>query len=163
MRHGARVIRDAVRASSSQEVLVEIDNVAACQRCARGQGCGTNIFRQSGKAIQLYCRSDLDVIKDQQVTVEFDEGDSRWLWLIAAAYGLPLIGMITAAAIANRFFSETGVALAAAAGLAGGIFAWRRVAATLGRTLESSLCLQTGRIVAVTTEPWIDPLIETTS
>lgn len=119
--------------------------------------------------MQLRCLSELAVSVGDDVIVEFDDGDSRWVWLLAGAYGLPTVGLVLATMVAALLLpdetvtSAAGLAgdgimaalsrdalqgLAAVFGLAGGLIAWRYLAPRVSTHLETSLCLDTGRIVA---------------
>ena len=158
MIRSARVLNNAQAAS---KVLVEVDGVSACQRCARGNGCGAGIFNHGVQASRLACFTSEWVSADQRVEIEIEEADSSWLWLVAGAYGLPLLGMLLASVVANwilptlatsltinEYLSDDGVvAIAALLGLAGGIIAWRMLATTVLERLESGLCLNSARIV----------------
>ena len=160
MRHRARVLFDAHTIAR-----VEVEGVTGCRRCANGQGCGAGIFAHGTKSIQLECKTSQLVSKNQQVMIQIDDTGSRWLWLVAGAYGLPTLGLIGATALASFLLpalqvhtdtvTESGqwrealIAAAALIGLAGGVFAWRYVSPVVIARLEKGLCLQSARIVAV--------------
>lgn len=158
MIRSARVLNDAQAASKA---LVEIEGLSACQRCARGQGCGAGIFNQGIQATQLACFTSVSVAANQTVDIEIEEAGSSWLWLVAGAYGLPLLGLLlaslsaswavqsaSASSLFNQPFSEDAlVAIAALVGLAGGVIAWRMLSTTVLARLETGLCLNSARIV----------------
>ena len=141
-------------------VRVVLDEISHCQRCSRGHGCGMRSDQTSGRVagdsvgnLQLACTSDIMVQADQQVLIEIEEQGSAWLWSVFGAYGLPLLGMILATVLTTAFatsdFAEIFVILAAAAGLLAGIWLWRRVSSWALVCADSSLCLQSARIVDV--------------
>jgi positive regulator of sigma E activity len=154
----ARVISDAQAASKA---VVEVEGVNACQRCARGQGCGAGIFNQGIQTTRLDCFTSVPVSANQTVDIEIEEAGSSWLWLVAGAYGLPLLGLLLASLAASwimpglatlQLISESLsedaiVAVAALLGLAGGVIAWRMLSATVLARLETGLCLNSARIV----------------
>ena len=154
----ARVLGDAQAAS---KVLVEVEGVSACQRCARGQGCGAGIFNQGTQATRLNCFTTVQVSANQTVDIEIEEAGSSWLWLVAGAYGLPLLGLLLASLAASwtmpgaatfLMFSEpladdAVVGVAALLVLAGGVIAGRMLSATVLARLETGLCLNSARIV----------------
>jgi len=161
MKHRGRVLADA-----TSTAWVEVEGIGGCQRCAKGRGCGAGVFGQSAQSIRIECKTSAQLRQDQQVVIEVDDSGSSWLWLVAAAYGLPTLGLIAATLIATLFLSsgpwsvgdvpstaqswrEALIVLAALAGLAGGVFAWRYLSPMLIARLEKGLCLQSARIVAV--------------
>lgn len=161
MKHRAKVLADA-----SSTARVQVEGMSACQRCAKGHGCGAGIFSQGTNSIELECATERPVVRDQLVTIEVDDTGSNWLWLVAGAYGLPTLGMLTATILSSFFlpsaalpesatidnsglWREAVVAGSALVGLAGGVFAWRYLAPKLVARLNLSLCLQSARIVAI--------------
>jgi hypothetical protein len=157
-------------------VAVEILSVSSCARCARGQGCGAGLFNLGMAPVRLHCLAQCQVTAGDQVTVEFEPGDSRWLWLVAGAYGLPTLGLVAGAVTAGVWLTAAAPPLLhlpwlpawlsvtqplpsglrdlvqgvmAFVGLSGGVLAWRTMAPALLPRLEKGLCLQSGRIVAV--------------
>ena len=153
----ARVLRDAQAASKA---MVEVEGVSACQRCARGQGCGAGIFNQGISATQITCFTRESVVKNQAVDIEIEEAGSSWLWLVAGSYGLPLLGLLMASLVATWVMPTIGksalfqplsedvlVAIAALLGLSGGVIAWRMLSTTVIARLETGLCLNSARIV----------------
>lgn len=161
MRHQARVL-----SGSTQSVWVEVEGISGCHRCAKGQGCGAGVFAHSTRSIHIQCKTSQQVEENQQVTIEIDESGSRWLWLVAGAYGLPTLGLIGATLLATLFLPypvglqgeiidtlssrrEALIAFVALTGLTGGVLAWRYLSPTLIARLETGLCLQSARIVSV--------------
>lgn len=158
MRRKARVISNAV---ASGQVLVEIEGVSACQRCANGQGCGAGIFNHGIQAAQIECQTPISLSENQQVEIEIDDSGSQWLWLVAGAYGLPLLGFLGLSLLTwlsvkdiaqPTLFSfslstDALVALAAFMGLCGGLIAWRTLSPYVLPRFETGLCMQSARIV----------------
>lgn len=139
-----------------------VESVSACQRCAKGQGCGAGIFNQGQRPVQLKCYTGESVRQGQQVVIERDSEDSGWLWLVAGAYGLPTVGLIGASLLAWALVTlvnsspsvdsvplpvDAVIALAALAGLVGGVCIWRRIAPAAISRVEKDLCLHSARIV----------------
>lgn len=146
---------------------VRIQTASQCARCARGQGCGAGIFSQGVAAVHIHCLSEHVVRSGDQVVVEFEEGDStRWLGLVAGAYGLPTAGLILSTLTAGwaldqwpqlawlqtDAWQDLCLSMAALAGLAGGVLAWRKLAPVLLRRADAGRCLRSGRIVAIRNE-----------
>ncbi|MFK7890336.1 MAG: SoxR reducing system RseC family protein [Granulosicoccus sp.] len=166
MKRQARV----VSVDSSDGTLVEIDSMNQCLRCSRGQGCGAGVFSGNSHALSLQVHSpeQQSLRIGQQVQVEIDESGSQWLWPVFCAYGLPLFGMLLATAVSSFFTNQYGfsatavgttvgttvlaelaVMLSAVAGLAGGIFAWHKIAPRALAFAQRGICLHSARIVAI--------------
>ncbi|ASJ74460.1 SoxR reducing system RseC family protein [Granulosicoccus antarcticus] len=170
MRRPARAL-ESVKAGEA--VKVEIDS-AACARCARGQGCGSGIFNLGMAPVRISCHTEQALEAGDLLIVEFDEAGPQWLWLVCGSYGLPTVGLIVSTIIASLFLSELPaavalqssfngfrdliLAVAALAGLAGGVFAWRMMTPGVLLRLEKRLSLQTGRIVVAETVP-LNPVV----
>jgi len=160
MKRHARVLHDAIKYSS---VHVELEGANACQRCAGGHGCGHGVIDQNAGRCLLTCYTNEAVKSDQRVLVEFDDQGSAWLWLVAGAYGIPLLGLLGASlltwlwihntvalqvdAVGLVVNSDVPVALAGLFGLTGGLIAWRVISPMVFRKLQPGLCLQSARIV----------------
>lgn len=158
MIRSARVLSNAEAATKA---WVEVQGVSACQRCAKGQGCGAGIFNHGVSASQVSCFTSEPVLANQTVDIEIQEAGSNWLWLVAGAYGLPLLGLLLGSLSANwvmthlspslpstvSLSNDAVVAIAAIVGLAGGLIAWRMLSKTVLARLEKGLCLNSARIV----------------
>lgn len=158
MKRSARVVNDAQAATKA---LVEVEGVSACRRCALGQGCGAGIFNQGIQSTRIACFTEMPVSANQAVDIEIQESGASWLWLVAGAYGLPLLGLLLASLAANWAFTDHSgalplahylsndaiVAIAAILGLAGGVIAWRMLSTSVLARLEKGLCLNSARIV----------------
>lgn len=151
-------------ASAGSLAQVAIDGVSACQRCANGKGCGAGLFNQGIQVVQLECRTEQALQARQSVVIEHDDADSGWLWVVAGAYGLPTLGLLAACLLAEWFLPVSVVVtshlvlpgarewltgLISLLGLAGGVIAWRTVAPYTQVLVQTGLCLQSARIVAV--------------
>ncbi|MEE9320584.1 MAG: SoxR reducing system RseC family protein [Granulosicoccus sp.] len=154
-------------ASESRKVLVELDAKVACRRCASGAGCGAGRLSPDSRAIQIHVQDRLGVVPGDLVIIDVPEGDgSGWLWLVLAAFSLPTLGIVLGASLPYALWAilpgmrisgiilglpaaEWAVALAAAAGLAGGVLAWRKVAPALGRLATHSVCLDSARTIRI--------------
>ena len=159
MIRSARVLSDAPAATKA---LVEVQGVSACQRCAKGQGCGAGIFNHGIKATHIACFTNVSVLANQSVDIEIEEAGASWLWLVVGAYGLPLLGLLSASIAASvampslvtiwpaasSLSNDAIVAIAAVLGLAGGVIAWRMLSARVLARLEKGLCLNSARIVS---------------
>ena len=161
MRHQARVLQDAIAGSTA---TVALEGVSACQRCARGEGCGAGLFNQQGQPVHVDCQTPLTVLAEQSVIIEHEDGDASWLWAVAGAYGLPTLGLLLACLLATLLLpiepaSETRfggaaprdwlIGVSSLAGLAGGLIAWRKLAPLILARIRTGPCLQSARIVAV--------------
>lgn len=162
-RHG--VVLTSV--SAGESASVEIPSASQCARCQRGQGCGAGIFNQGVAAVTLSCVSRQAVQAGDKVVVEFEDDErSHWLWLVMGAYGLPTAGLLLAAVsagLALQHWAPPAIqqsaarqdllqGIAALSGLAGGVFAWQRLAPAMLRRTDAGRCLQSGRIVAISKE-----------
>lgn len=149
MKREARIIDSG----AADITLVELDAVSQCQRCSRGEGCGAAMLDSRQSGIQLWVASDADpstLVNGQKVLLEIDEQGSGWLWAVFAAYGCPLVGLMLSTGLSTALgYSELIVAISAAAGLCGGIFAWRQLAPRIIARTCRGLCLQSARIVAM--------------
>lgn len=168
------------------QAIVAIDGIGQCQRCANGGGCGLGVLngqlnkellnkQQSGKDLELSCKTSLPVSPRQQVIVKIDDIGHDWLWAVMGAYGLPTLGFLLAAVVgawvvapgissllspeglvASITLDASGVGfkdfvalVCAIVGLIGGVIAWRCMAPDILARSQQGLCLQSARIVAV--------------
>lgn len=160
MKRQARILA----CDGSGKALVEIDSISQCRRCSRAQGCGAGMLATGQTGLQLWINTDKPqrAIPGQAVLVEIDDSGSGWLWPVFGAYGLPLAGLLSLTTVASYLttfmaepdklssaVAELMIVASAAAGLCGGIVAWRRVAPRVLARAERSLCLQTARIVGM--------------
>lgn len=107
-----------VRRGPGGAIYLAFPDPAACRRCARGEGCGaaplSRLFVRAGATLPLDPRCGLRVGDEVRVGV-----DRRWLLAAAfAAYLLPVLGFVVAAAIAYGLWPGDDVA-GLALGLAG--------------------------------------------
>ncbi len=105
--------------------LVASERQSACGQCSAKAGCGTAaLARVLGRRnVQLRARNPVAADVGEQVTVGIDE---RVLLRGALLlYGLPLVGMMAAAALGLAWWGEAASILAGALGLAAGFLAAR--------------------------------------
>ena len=112
---------------------VTVARMAVCRRCASGKGCGAGLLGSSRSSVVLELplppASGLregDVVR---LTLE----PSHLLRAATLVYGLPLLGMVlslSAGWLVSRPLTDPAAILYAAAGLAAGLYAGRRL---LGR------------------------------
>ena len=160
-----------VAVDPQQGTLVELNDVSQCRLCDSGQGCGATLLRTPGKGVTLWINNDRsgsvsarDLAPGQSVNLAFEDQGSAWLLPVAAAYALPLAGMILATLLATGITTglapgagifpvsqsiavELIVASSAGGGLIFGIVLWRKISARLFQRVERGLCLDSARIV----------------
>ncbi len=117
----------AVRHSDpAVHALVEVDATVQCQRCLEGKGCGAGLFgtTRATRRVEALVREDLAVGEGDEVRIALEPRNLLKASLIV--YGLPL-GFAVAAAAAAYFvgFGDLQAALAALAGIVGGLLAAR--------------------------------------
>ena len=109
--------------------IVELDDASACTRCANGRGCGAALFTPPGRSLRLDCALEAIGTDGEEpgaarvgarVEVTLAASGARWLVPVALAYGLPTLGLL-----AGALAPEPWTPFAAAAGLGGGLLAWR--------------------------------------
>lgn len=122
-------------------VRVSLKPGASCARCAHGSGCGLGLAETAAITIDCAVDGALPEIGDA-VTVERSDQGSAWLWVVAAGYGLPTLGLVIGAVLGHKtgaalglpteasavLFEDAAAALGGLAGLAGGVLAWRSLA-----------------------------------
>lgn len=117
---------------------------SGCARCAAGRGCGLGLMPRSPTYLVCEVRG-LALEVGSAVALDTHDSASLRLRVIALAYGLPLgglvLGVASAAAIGAVGVVPGGVtadalaALGGVIGLAGGVFAWTRLAPRLANLL----------------------------
>jgi len=122
-----------------RDAVIVVDPQQACSACARGQGCGMSIFSRwlGSRAIRFKVRSGPGWHPGQSVSLQV--APPLLLRLAAWAYGLPLVGFITAAGLATRLVgtglgtagSDLIALLCGVAGMLAGALAVRRWSAPL--------------------------------
>jgi len=159
-----------VACDGSGKILVELDSIGQCCRCSRGQGCGAGMLDTGQTGLQIWVSDGKpsQARLGKAVLLEIDEHGSGWLLPVFGAYGLPLLGLLLSTMLATFIatfmansqitpeasgkllstVAELSIILSAAAGLCGGIVAWRQLAPGVLARAERHLCFQTARIVA---------------
>jgi len=150
---------------SSGSTRVALQQSTSCERCSQAGGCIAGLVDDSSvcSALHISCVTDFPVREGQSVIVEIEENGSGWLWSVLGAVGIQLFSMLLAGATASVVTARIGttagetpgaaaelsIALAAALGLAGGIFAWRLIAPLALERAQRSFFLHTARIVTI--------------
>ena len=120
---------------SADAAIISLQPVAACPRCAAGQGCGAGIFAQmrkgadadNGRLVRLHPAAVHGRHVGDRVCLELPE--STLLQASLYAYGLPLLAMLMAlggSAMLLPHAPELLHLLTAGLGLAGGLAYGRR-------------------------------------
>jgi sigma-E factor negative regulatory protein RseC len=103
---------------------VQTHRRGACSACAQGTGCATSVLGsllRLGAVNRLAVEDHLGVSVDERVVIGIPDG--LLVRASVAAYGLPLIALVTAAGIAEWLRApELAVAAAGVAGLAAGLW-----------------------------------------
>ena len=115
-----------------RNAVLSAPRASSCARCLAGRGCGAGLLDASG-CVRLEVALDGESLEPGQ-QVELDMAPSRLVEASVLAYGLPLAGMIAAAALASGFGEIATIVAATGGGIAG--FAASR------RWLARSGCLQ---------------------
>ena len=120
------IVTGVLHAAGGRRATVEVDAATICDRCASGKGCGAGLWMDAGRSRQV------EAVVDERL--ELVVGDTVQLKLaprsIAGAavhaYGAPLLGAVTAVAVAHGMaLGDAETAAASLAGLAAGSFASR--------------------------------------
>lgn len=135
--------------SCDRTVVVAVESVVACERCASGKGCGAGLLgsQLGDKQIQATLAADLDVRIGDVVSIKLEP--RHLLRAAVIVYGYPLCGAVLAAIAAFvTGLGEVAAALAALGGLVAGLLLARN-------RLRRSRCLRdftptvVGRLSAV--------------
>lgn len=135
-----------VVACDAKHLTLVFSRPESCQRCARGEGCGTGVFAH------LFSRRKTRVVLPAKIAVSSGDWvrvglEPRDLAMSAGLhYGLPLVGFLLGA-MAGHVWSSGGIVAdlaALAAGLAGFLlvagFVARRLRPTLNPVVERLSC-----------------------
>jgi sigma-E factor negative regulatory protein RseC len=102
--------------------LVAVHNAPVCARCAAGKGCGAGLLPMSNGArhVEASIPDGLSIAVND--TVEVSLAPASVLRAAVVVYGIPLLGALTAAAVAySASLHDAGAAVAALLGLAAGL------------------------------------------
>lgn len=108
--------------SSDRNVVVEVESVVTCPRCAAGKGCGAGLLgsQKGERRISAIVADDLDVRRGDQVSIVLQPANVLRAAFIV--YGYPLFGTVAAAMGANGLaIGDAGAAVAALGGLVSGV------------------------------------------
>lgn len=104
---------------------LEIEPTAGCDSCAAKSGCGVPKAANSGSKRRFRLEDHFDAVVGDRIVVGIPE--SALLNASALAYAIPIVAMVVAALLADALGGSDGVAaLAAVAGLVGGLLFARR-------------------------------------
>jgi len=112
---------------SPDSVTVAFDQQAGCEACFTGVGCGLGpilrLFARAGaRTAQLPSLREGALLEGDRVRVTVSGG--RLAALAAAAYGLPVVGVMIGAGIAAALLPERGDAATVGGALTGAALAW---------------------------------------
>jgi len=125
-----------VSVRSDDTVIVEIDSVVACARCAAGKGCGAGLLgSQPGeRRVAAKVVSNLTLHNGDQVSISLQPNNVLRAAIIV--YGYPLLGAVAGAGVAlTQAFGDVAAAGAALVGLVAGMLVARA-------RLRGTRCLQ---------------------
>ena len=120
----------SVVAITVDSVIIDVDALPACQRCARGKGCGAGLLSgdERKRRIEVPRPAEMNLAAGDRVVLELS---SRTVLRAATyAYGLPLLIMMVAlglgSSVAGPLDEVTAILLAGAGLLTGmAISRWR--------------------------------------
>lgn len=103
--------------NNGANVVVEIDDVVACARCAAGKGCGAGLLGGGprDRRVEASLGAGMDVRNGDIVRLVLEP--KNLLHAAIVVYGYPLLGAVLAASLA--FVIDVGDIAAAASALAG--------------------------------------------
>ena len=116
-----------VEGSFGTRAVVDVDDAAACPRCASGKGCGAALLTASARQVEASIPPELSISVGDFVEVSLSSDHLLRAALIV--YGWPLAAALVAVALAYAgSFGDLAAAFAALAGLlTGGTIARRMV------------------------------------
>jgi len=108
-----------VEQADEKHMWLQRNTGSQCQRCLQGNGCGGAIWGKllSSRSL-LRLPNHLDAKRGQRLRLTISE--SRFLWMTALAYLLPLIWLLVVAGLGHYWWGEGGSISAAVLA----IFAW---------------------------------------
>lgn len=116
---------EASNGKAYAELIVEA--APACQRCASGRGCGAGAFRGRRESCQVRVEVPDGLGLSAGDVVNVEAGGQSLLRASAAAYGLPLAGMLAGAVTGALLSQSEGPVIAfAVLGLVAGFAAGKR-------------------------------------
>jgi len=107
--------------------VVDIEVMVACPRCAAGKGCGAGLLGSSDpiRQVEAAVRPELDLAEGDLVEIALMP--NKLLRAALIVYGLPMLGAVSAAAMAYVWsLGDAGAAGAALLGLTAGLVVGRR-------------------------------------
>lgn len=113
-----------ILAVNESTATVAVEQNAACPRCASGKGCGAGLLNGRSRKIEMNVAVDEGNRFRAGDEVVLELAPANLLMAAVFAYGLPLIGLVSAvtlAALLIQPLSDLAAILAGVAGLGGGI------------------------------------------
>ncbi|MFK8030542.1 MAG: SoxR reducing system RseC family protein [Gammaproteobacteria bacterium] len=124
---------------STDRLMVQSIRGSACERCARGEGCGGGVIgklvyrKQPALDVAVANAGEFEVGQTVELSIE----PGRLLQLAALIYLIPLAAVLSGAVIGHFLFAtNTGALAGTVGGLFGALWFMRR---RLGPVLEDSL------------------------
>jgi sigma-E factor negative regulatory protein RseC len=118
---------------------VSVDAAEVCARCAAGKGCGAGLLTGGNRTrlIEVQLAPGMEIVAGDEVRLSL--APSHLLRAAVFAYGLPLLGIVSALALASVLNQALDDQLAIALGISGLV-----VGGLLGRHfLNKDACLKT--------------------
>ena len=105
------------------QATVSVDAAEVCARCAAGKGCGAGLLTGSKRTrlIEVHLSAGMEIAAGDEVTLSL--APSHLLRAAVFAYGLPLVGIVIALALAsllNQALDDRLAIALAISGLVGG-------------------------------------------
>ncbi|RLA09666.1 MAG: hypothetical protein DRQ54_02005 [Gammaproteobacteria bacterium] len=113
-----------VEQADKKYIWLQRNNSSQCQRCQQGNGCGGAIWGKLlpvGKLLRLPNQLGAQTGNRLRLTIS----ESRFLWMSALAYFLPLIWLLTLAGVGHFLGGEVGAITAAGLAIAAWLVAVR--------------------------------------
>ncbi len=111
-----------VTRENDRVATIDVDVAAVCARCAAGKGCGAGLLAGTGPKRRIEAVAGHELGLRPGDTVELSLEPRSLLYASFVAYGAPLIGALSAAAIAYALsFGDAEAAAASLAGVVAGV------------------------------------------
>lgn len=120
-------IAGSIESVSGRSVTVHLASRSGCGACDIGRGCGLGplltLFARGGpRRVRVPVAASVPLVEGDRVRFAISNG--RLAGLAAAAYGLPLLGLMLGAAIANTILPDAADLATAGGAAAGAALAW---------------------------------------
>ncbi len=149
-----------VRLQQADQVLVALDPHSHCGQCSKSGSCGISFSTEPHKTPQIVCDNPLQAKLNDQVELQISEPSSRWVLIVAIAYGVPTLGLLLGAMLGSwgatllpgSLNPDLMAALGGLLGLCGGLFAWNTPKQRLYCQLAANVSQLRGEIVQIASE-----------